>query len=251
MDPRLLHLGLPDRPLSATQQQQLDGQGFTMLPKVIDTDWLARLRTAFDEIHEAEGEYAGKEVAQVEGARRLADLVNKGDVFDGIYIHPQLLAAVWHVIQRPFKLHSVNGHDPLPGYGQQALHTDWGGDRGNRTYHVVNSMWMLDDMTVGNGATRIVPASHLSPDRPGDAMEDPLAAHSDEVRLTAPAGTVGVFNGSAWHSCTRNDSGAARRVLHGAFIAREHDQQTDQRTYLRAETEARISPLAKYVLDVD
>lgn len=250
MDSRLIELGLPGCELTAEQQQQLDEQGFTILPDIIDRDWLARLRQAFDDIHGAEGEDAGKEVSQVEGVRRLADLVNKGGVFDGMYIQPMLLAAVWHVLRRPFKLHSVNGHDPLHGHGQQELHADWGGERGPGNYHVVNSMWMLDDMTADNGATRIVPGSHLNPGSLAALVQDRLAPHPDEIYLTAPAGSVGVFNSSAWHSCTQNTSGATRRVLHGAFIAREHKQQTDQRAHLRPETDARISPLARYVLDV-
>ncbi len=251
MDPRLIELGLEPAILDGENLRQLDEQGYTILEGVIDPAWLERLRDAFEQICREEGSDAGKEVAQVEGVRRLADLVNKGDVFDDIYIHPQLLAAVWHIIQRPFKLHSVNGHDPLPGHGQQGLHADWGGERGNRVYHVVNSMWMLDDVTPDNGATRIIPGSHLLADTVRDRVDDPLAPHPDEVYLCAPAGSVGIFNSNAWHGCTHNRTdSASRRLLHCAFIAREHAQQTDQRAYLREETSARISELARYVLDV-
>ena len=250
MDPRLTELGLPAADLTTEQRLQLDEQGFTILPGIIGAEWLAQLRQAFDDIYRTEGEDAGKEVAQVEGVRRLADLVNKGEMFDGIYQQPLLLAAVWHVLQRPFKLHSINGHDPLMGYGQQALHADWGGPRDAGVFHVVNSMWMLDDMTTDNGATRLVPGSQHNGASLAELLDDRTAPHPDEVRLTAPAGSVGVFNGSAWHSCTENRSGAPRRVLHGAFIAREHQQQTDQRAHLRPETDARLSPLGRYVLDV-
>ena len=248
IDPSLVEFGFAEAEPAANQKGQLDEQGYTILPNVIDPVWLVQLRQAFDDIHEAEGADAGKEVTQVEGVRRLADLVNKGQVFDDVYVHPLLLTAVWHVLQCPFKLHSVNGHEPLQGYGQQDLHADWGGERGS--YHVVNSMWMLDDMDADNGSTRIVPGSHKNPHTLTELIEDRLAPHPDEIRLTAPAGSVGVFNGSAWHSCTQNDSGAPRRVLHCAFITREHKQQTDQREHLRPETDARLSPLARYVLDV-
>lgn len=250
MDTKLIELGLPTTELTAAQKQQLDTDGYTVLPGVMDADWLAALRLAFDSIHEAEGEEAGKEVNQVEGVRRLADLVNKGEVFDGVYQHPLLLAAVWHVIQRPFKLHSLNGHDPLKGHGQQGLHPDWGGERGVGRFHVVNSMWMLDDMTPDNGATRIVPGSQHDARKLNDVHADPTAPFEGEIRMTGRAGDVGVFNGTAWHSCTLNTSGAPRRVLHGAFIAREHGQQTNQREYLRPETDKRLTPLMRYILDV-
>ena len=132
------------------------------------------------------------------------------------------------------------------------MHADWGGARGPGNYHVVNSMWMLDDVTPQNGATRIVPGSHLLSDNVGDCMRDLLAPHPDEVYMTAPAGSVGVFNSNAWHSCTKNvTTDCSRRLLHCAFIAREHPQQTNQQDYLQAETAERISELAKYVLDVE
>ena len=250
MDGRLSDLGLEQVELSPEQKTRLDEHGFLILEGIIGAAWLEELRQAFEAVCEHEGRDAGKEVAQVEGVRRLADLVNKGEVFDGVYLHPTLLAAVWHMLRRPFKLHSLNGHDPLPGHGQQALHADWGGERVPGRYHVVNSMWMLDDVTADNGATRIVPGSHLVPGAVGKEVSDRLAPHPGEVLLEAPAGSVGVFNGSAWHSCTRNRSSNPRRLLHCAFIAREHRQQTDQREYLTAETGRRLTPLARYVLDV-
>ena len=105
-------------------------------------------------------------------------------------------------------------------------------------------MWLLDDVTAHSGATRIVPGSHRNPENLAEIMDDRLARHPRERLLTAPAGSVGVFNGSAWHSCTANRSQSMRRILHCAFIAREHKQQTNQREYLQPDTAARLNPLA-------
>jgi ectoine hydroxylase-related dioxygenase (phytanoyl-CoA dioxygenase family) len=252
MDNKLLELGYAEQILSSAQREELDKQGFTIVENVIDRDWLESLRQAFDTIHATEGKEAGKEVAQMEGVRRLADLVNKGEVFDRVYLQPTLLAIVYHILQRPFKLHSLNGHDPLLNHGMQVLHADSGeACIPGGPYHVVNSMWMLDDFTTNNGATRLVPGSHLRPGRIGDYVEDRDADHPEQVHLTGKAGSVAVFNGNVWHSSYVNHNGAPRRTLHCAFIAREHKQQTDQRQYLRPETAKRLSPLARYILDVD
>ncbi|MEE2657583.1 MAG: phytanoyl-CoA dioxygenase family protein [Candidatus Latescibacterota bacterium] len=252
MDARLKERGLEPYELTDGQCQQMDEQGYLILGEIIAPEWLSQLRDAFEEMCEREGEEAGKEVAQIEGVRRLADLVNKAETFDQVYLQPQLLAVVSHVLQRPFKLHSLNGHDPSPGHGRQDLHADFGGERGTGVYGVVNSMWMLDDVSAENGATRIVPGSHQNSANIADIMEDRGQNHPKQVLLTAPAGSVGVFNGSAWHSCTQNRTESqSRRLLHCAFIAREHKQQTDQRQYLRPETAARLSPLARYILDVE
>lgn len=252
MDSELLNRGFVPGPLTPAQCDALDADGFVILEDVIPPDWLAALRQAFDEIYAREGDRAGVEVAQMDGVRRLADLVNKGTVFDDVYLQPTLLTAVWHVLQRPFKLHSLNGHDPLPGSGLQGLHTDWGGPAApGGPYHVVNSMWMLDDFTRANGATRCVPGSHRKPGGVRDHVTDGMADHPEQVQLTGRAGSVAVFNGSLFHSSYRNRTDAPRRTLHCAFIAREHPQQTNQRQYLRPETARRISPLARYILDVE
>ncbi|MBT5830166.1 MAG: phytanoyl-CoA dioxygenase [Candidatus Latescibacteria bacterium] len=188
----------------------------------------------------------------MEGVRRLADLVNKGAVFDNVYLEPTLLTAVYHILQRPFKLHSLNGHDPQQGSGLQNLHADTGEPTlVGGPYHTVNSMWMLDDFTATNGATRIIPRSHLKPGRIVDYIEDRKADHPGQIHLLGKAGSVAVFNGSLWHSSYANEDGRPRRTLHCAFIAREHKQQTNQREYLRPATSKRLSPLARYVLDVD
>ncbi len=252
MDRELLQRGFVPQPLTPAQYSALDTSGFTILEEVIAPEWLAELRHAFDAIFAREGNQAGTEVAQMEGVRRLADLVNKGTVFDAVYLQPALLTAVFHVLQRPFKLHSLNGHDPLPGSGLQILHADWGQPTGpGGLYHVVNSVWMLDDFTAANGATRCVPGSHRKPGRITDYIADRLADHPEQVQLTGRAGSVAVFNGSLWHSAYRNDSSRPRRTLHCAFIAREHPQQTNQREYLRPQTAQRLSPLARYILDVE
>lgn len=249
MDEKLKQLGLEPYELTDEHKQQLDENGFTVFEDVISGDWLDALRQSFEQICDREGAEAGKEVAQMEGARRLADLVNKGEVYDQLYLQPFLLATVGYVMQQPFKLHSVNGHDPLPGSGQQALHADWPGDR--TAAHVVNSMWMLDDFTEENGATRIVPASHRDLRKVAEIHPDRKAPIPCEIRLVGKAGSVGIFNGNAWHSSSTNLNGKLRRTVHCAFIARQHPQQTDQREYLTKETAARLSPLAQYILDVE
>ena len=227
MDPRLIELGLDVAALAAKNVRQLDEQGFTILEGIIDPIWLDGLRDAFEQVYQAEGAAAGKEVAQVEGVRRLADLVNKGVVFDNLYIQSQLLSAVWHVLQRPFKLHSVNGHDPLPGYGQQGLHADWGGERSTGRYHVVNSMWMLDDMTPDNGATRLVPGSHRTA-YPHE--RDPFSNH--HIRCYPPeeqAQTIEVAAGGAAffcygtaHSTGDNHSSESRTGMAFHFLHSDH-----------------------------
>lgn len=243
-------LGITENALLEQNKTELDEKGYTVLPGLIDGAWLAELRQRFESLCEAEGAAAGIEVDQEAGTRRLADLVNKGEAFDRVYTHPTVLAAIHHVIGRDFKLSSLNARDALPGEGHQGLHTDWPEDYDGR-FHVCNSIWLLDDFTEENGCTRLVPGTHRGR-HPGNVLEDAMAPHPKEEHLVAPAGSVAVFNSHTWHGGTQNRTkDAKRRALHCYFAAREHEQQLDQREYMRHETWKRISPGARYIVDVD
>lgn len=249
-------LGASQDLLSNQNKSELDEKGYTVLPGIIDGEWLQALRVRFEELCQAEGPSAGIEgvdsetSAQEVGARRLDNLVNKGQVFDRVYTHPMVLAAAYQVIGRDFKMSSLSARDALPGKGHQALHPDWiTGYEGQ--FHVCNSIWMLDDFTEDNGPTRLVPGTHRD-DRPQYVLDDPSAPHPKEEYLMAPSGSVGVFNGHIWHGGTQNRTDdKPRRALHCYFAAREHAPLSDQRNTMLPETWERISPAARYILDVD
>jgi hypothetical protein len=88
------------------------------------------------------------------GTRRLANLVNKDPVFEIGYTHPKMLAISYHVIGREFKLNSINARDALPGEGHQNLYADWRSREQHEPFHIVNTIWLLDDFTSENSATR-------------------------------------------------------------------------------------------------
>jgi len=246
----LLALGATDASLSSDEKASLDRQGFLVLPNVMSDAWRASLQTKFDELVAKEGAAAGHEVHTEAGTKRLADLVNKGDIFDGIWTYSKLLAAVHHILRRPFKLSSLNAREPLEGAGQQPLHADWDRRGADEPFHVVNSMWLVDAFTGDNGCTRVVPATHAGAKTAQEVLADPKAPHPEEIVLTAPAGSVVVINAHLWHGGTSNRTGARRRVVHCYFTAKEHPQQLDQAEYIRKRTWERLSPAAREILDV-
>ena len=74
-----------------------------------------------------EGDRAGSEFKTEPGARRLANLVNKGEIFEQIMLMPEVLEAVDCVLGPKFKLSSLNARsaDPHSESGQP-LHADSG-----------------------------------------------------------------------------------------------------------------------------
>jgi ectoine hydroxylase-related dioxygenase (phytanoyl-CoA dioxygenase family) len=254
MESVLAICGATDKNVSEQHRNELDILGYTVFENVIDPVWLEDLRTTFEALSEREGSSGGLEAGTPpgsEGIRRLGDLVNKGTVFDLIYTHPIVLSAAYYVIKKPFKIMSLNGHDPKPGFGQQALHSDSRGSRlAGASDDQINALWMLDDFTEDNGPTRVVPGSHLSPHFPKDLMDNVIDKHPDEAYITGSAGSMAFFNAKIWHGGTTNVSNRTRRAYHSAFTVRANKQQTDQRAYLRPETQARLTSEARYLLDV-
>lgn len=250
IDQALVDLGVRDDTLNTEEKDFLDRNGFVPLPNVFTRELAEQMAARLDELVMLEGVHAGTEVHKEAGTDRLSNLINKDPIFDICFTQPRVLAAIHHVLTREFKLSSLNSRAALPGQGLQALHADWGGPVDPGDYYVCNSIWLLDDFTEENGATRVVPGSHRSGQVPKQVMTDPSAPHPDEVKLLAPAGTVVIFNSHTWHGGTLNRSANRRRAMHSYFCRRDQKQQLDQKQYIQPETYARLSDAARYILDV-
>ena len=232
--------------------RSLDEEGYVILPDMADSETLAAIRFAFDEIVEREGESAAKEHHQEAGAHRIANLVNKGAIFDRAWCDPLVLSCCYRMFGRPFKLSSCNGREALRGGGHQPLHSDWKFERGPiDSAQSCNALWAIDDLTPENGAPRLVPRSNRIPGPPQDYLEDLEAPHPEEIVASVPAGSIIMINAHTWHGGTTNRSGARRRVLHAYYTAREHPQQQDQRKWITSETRERLSAAQRWLLDVD
>ncbi len=217
----------PTSELQAREAQALDEQGFVVLEDVLDAAVLERLRSAFEAACTPGAPATGRAET---GTRHPGDLEQRDAVFSAVLEEPRVLAAVQHVLQRPFKLLFLAGRDPLPGFGQQGLHTDWIQREPSEPFAVVTALWVLDGFTADNGAPRVVPGSHRVPRPIPKDMQAPAARHPREQLVLARAGSVLVFNGHLAHSGTLNRSRGLRRSLHSQWIAldRAHQAYTSQ-----------------------
>ena len=245
----LLELGVKPDTLTAEERARLDRDGFLRIERALSPEQVDAINRRLDELLREEGEEAGKEVHKEVGTDRLADLINKGDMFLPMIAHPRVLAAVAHVLEGDVKLSTLNSRSALPGQGHQGLHIDWGDPDPAGKFHVCNSIWLLDDFTPDNGATRIVPGTHRVNRRPEKELPDPAAPHPHEVRVLGHAGDVVVFNSHCWHGGTLNRTARPRRSITAYYCRRHVKQLTDQRKHLRPETRARLSEAALVVMD--
>ncbi len=229
--------------LPSDAAQALDECGFVVVPGPVparQVDWLA---LAYDA---AVTDAVGEDVRTGRTTTRVTDFVNRGATFDGLYIFPPLLAAACRVISRPFKLSALHARTLRPGAGAQELHVDV--PRHSADWPLLGFILMVDAFRPNNGATRFVPGTHLWSTAPEEVLIDAQATHADEVLACGPAGSLLIFNGSAWHGHTANVSPNPRRSLQGAFIPCEGSAATDFAARMHPETRARLGSVARHVL---
>lgn len=249
-DQALAALGAPPEVLPEKGRQALDERGYLILPGLVDAEWLEGLRSRIAELQQSEGAAAGNEVPQQQGVDMLGNLLDKGEVFERMLRVPQVLAAVRHVLGGEMKVCALNFRAARPGEGNQALHSDYGPLREDGTYRLCNSIWLLDDFTPENGATRLVAGTHRSGRLPENEMDDPMEPHPDQTVLTAKAGTVVVFNGHTWHGGTQNRTNVPRRAMTFAYAHRDEKQQFQLAGNMRQEVIDRLSPAERFLLEV-
>lgn len=240
----LKHCGVAETTLALAEKDALDRQGYLVFPAIAPKEWLARLRTAFEA---AVGQGPQPTSGKQSGTRHVEGLASKDAAFDGVYTHSKVLAAVYHVLKRSFKIFQLSGRDPLPGFGQQGLYNDWLPRTPSEPFSLVTTLWLLDDFTQDNGATRLIPGSHLTPNPLPKSMQAPESRHPDQKIIVAKAGSVLVFNGHLWHGGTRNRTNLQRRALQCQFVARELVRSV-QVPGSMPEIPQRLGPAARYIL---
>ena len=235
--------------LTDADRRHLDEEGYLVLPGLMTPELLGALRRRIEELFAEEGASAGSEFKQEPEARRLANLVNKGRIFEDVILTPRVLECMAYILGPGFKLSSLNARstDPQSASGQP-LHADSGAIADDAGYFVANSVWLLDDFTSENGATRFVAGSHRWRRLP---EPDFYAAHPDEQLVLGKAGDVVVMNAHMWHGGTANRTAAPRRAMHVYYTRYDQPQQQYQKRWLSAAVQTRLSPAARGILALD
>ena len=84
--------------MTEQERQQLDRDGYVVLEDAMGAELLQRAARRIHAQFDEEGERAGHEFKTEEHARRLANLVDKGEVFRRAIALPRVLDGVRHVL---------------------------------------------------------------------------------------------------------------------------------------------------------
>lgn len=173
---------LQDLNSSSTDERihSLNETGFFLFKQLLSGKLINQLKLHVEYLFAMEGDSAGIENPYTEyGVKRLANLAEKGQIFSEFYAHPIIIQAVASVLG-DFNLAMLNARKTLPGYNdrqRQAFHTDTDMNQNHGLpdkdgYFSCTVVLFLTDSTIMNGATRIIPKSHLSASLPHDLLTD-------------------------------------------------------------------------------
>ena len=101
---------------------------------------------------------------------------------------------------------------------------------------VCNTMWALTDFTEANGATRVVPGTHLADHSPE------YGAPYDSVAAEMPKGSVLIWHGSLWHGGGANTTTERRVGIAMNYCAGWVRQQENQQLGIPSATAATFAP---------
>jgi ectoine hydroxylase-related dioxygenase (phytanoyl-CoA dioxygenase family) len=214
--------------------QELRVQGYALLHGLVPDREVDALRDALDRLHRDEA-HVPRQTSEP-GTLRGYNLVRRSPRFREALQKSEVVALVDELLGSNCILHSFESRSALPGGGQQSLHRDM--PFVENMALSINVVWMLDDFTEENGATRVVPGSFVRPSGPEVGRVYP-----DEVLATAPAGTLLLFNTLNWHGGGPNRTDRIRRAFHVHYCRSWIKPQRDHPRSMDAEALAGASPL--------
>ncbi len=208
-------------------RRQLDRDGYLIFENVLSQADLTSIREALAP-HLA-GNIGGRNNFEGVRSNRIYALLAKSPVFAKLVIHPLALAFAEAELGRSCLLSALLAIQLNPGESVQPWHYD--------DAHInlprprppcgLSAFWSIDTTSATNGATEVLPGSHLWPqntiDGAGQAADfarsqhcdtdaDP-GARPDAVKAVMPAGSLMLAKGTLWHRGGANKSDRPRLII--------------------------------------
>ena len=204
--------------------ERVKREGYTIVENAIPADLVEALN---DTLSRLERELEAKPAMNgFEGHRtvRIYNLLVHDPVFAQVPVHAAVLPIVEGVLDAGCLISSLSSIAIDPGERAQPIHAD---DQliplaKPHAPLVCNSMWALTDFTEANGATRLVPGSHLKPNPEYGGSYETIAAEM-------PKGSVLIWDGALWHGGGANQTDTRRTGIAmnycAGFVRQQENQQ--------------------------
>jgi ectoine hydroxylase-related dioxygenase (phytanoyl-CoA dioxygenase family) len=194
-------------------------RGYTIIEDFLDAATLAEFRRALEPFL---GSHHGRNDFEGFLTERVYTLVARGKVFEELATDPRLMALLSRFLEGAFLLSATHAINLMPGETAQSIHIDDGFYRQPRSspavgYSVIGA---IDAFTAENGATEVIPGSHLwSDEEVTERRKDMAALEAMLVPMEIPAGACFVFPGKLLHRGGANRTNRPRLAFTNQYCA--------------------------------
>jgi ectoine hydroxylase-related dioxygenase (phytanoyl-CoA dioxygenase family) len=222
----------------AAHAARIERDGYTILERVIEPELVAALAQDLQRLEEDLEVRPSRNLFEGTNTVRIYNLLAHGRLYEQIPVHPAVLPLVEHVLDAGCLVSSLSSIAIDPGERAQPIHAD---DQllplpKPHVPIVCNTMWALTDFTAANGATRVIPGSHVRDHSPDFGRE------YESVAAEMPRGSVLVWHGSLWHGGGGNQTSQRRVGIAMNYCAGWVRQQENQQLGIPRETVRRFPP---------
>lgn len=227
---------------------EIRAQGFTVIGDLMDEARLAAFREAlapFLGSHRGRNDFEGFET------ERVYTLVARAKVFEELACEPRILALIGRFLEGAFLLSATHAINLMPGETAQSIHVDDGFYQQPRSspavgYSVIGA---IDAFTAENGATEVIPGSHLWTDEEvAERRKDPAGLEALLVPMEIPAGAAFVFPGKLLHRGGANRTKRPRLAFTNQYCAGWARPQENFFLSVPKDVVRRMSPQAQALL---
>jgi Phytanoyl-CoA dioxygenase (PhyH) len=216
---------LPPTATSAEVAAAIRADGFVIVDNLVSNEVMDRVAEELEDYIDltptGNDDFVGRMT------RRTGSLIARSPASRDLITHPLVLGTAADLLSKAtvYQLHLTQVISVLPGETDQPLHRDelaWDFFPFPLDYDVqCNTMWAMTDFTVENGATRIVPGSHLTEGK--QTYEDDAI-----VRAEMERGSMFFYSGKVYHGAAANDSDKVRQGINNTYCVGWVRQEENQ-----------------------
>lgn len=216
---------LPPTATPAEVTAAIRRDGFVIVDNLVSNDVMDRVAEELEEHIDLTPTGNDDFVGRV--TRRTGSLIPRSPASRELITHPLVLGTAADFLSKAtvYQLHLTQVISVLPGETDQPLHRDelaWDFFPFPLDYDVqCNTMWAMTDFTVENGATRIVPGSHLTEGK---------QTYGDDaiVRAEMERGSMFFYSGKVYHGAAANKSDTVRQGINITYCVGWVRQEENQ-----------------------
>jgi ectoine hydroxylase-related dioxygenase (phytanoyl-CoA dioxygenase family) len=219
-----MSLRVPDAQELADHLDRLDRNGYTIVEDAFSDDLADELRTDIERLEVERDIRPGTNGFEGRATMRVYNLLALGELYWQVPLHPAVTPLMRHLLGDGYLVSSLSSITIGPGETAQPIHADDQVMPVPRPHAATtaNSMWAITDFTEANGATRIIPGSHLADHSPE------YGRHYDSAAAEMRRGSILVWHGSFWHGGGANTTDVRRMGVAMNYCAGWIRQQENQ-----------------------